>query len=175
MIVALDNTFLSLVFLNGAKPRPDPSTGKPVDHCNLRIDAMIDMHSSRKDTVLIPSPCLSELLVVVPEFSKVINEINRSAAFEVASFDVKAAIDLADENRRARSTGDKKEGVQASWQEIKFDRQIAMIAKSNGAQFFYTDDENQSLFAKKIGLKVVHSWDLDLPPKYAQKDMLNDD
>ena len=174
MIVALDNSFLSLVFYPKALPRPNPATGQPIEHCQLRIEAVIDKHSARNDTVLIPTPCLSELLVVVPDFAKVINEINKSAAFEVAAFDVRASIDLADEIRKAISAGDKKSGMDASWNEIKFDRQIAMIAKSNGAELLYTDDINQTTFAENIGLKVVHTWDLDLPPKYAQKDLIDD-
>lgn len=174
MIVAFDNTFLSLVFYNDAIPRPNPETGKPVEHCDLRINALIDEHSTRNDTILIPTPCLTELLVVVPDFSKILNEIDKLASFEIASFDVRAAIDLAAENRRVHRSGQKRGGVQASWNEIKFDRQIAMIAKVNNAQVFYTDDKTQSTFAKQIGLKVKHTWDLDLPAKYAQTDMLDD-
>lgn len=39
MIVAFDNTFLSLVLHPGAKPRPNPSTGKPVEFCKERVEA----------------------------------------------------------------------------------------------------------------------------------------
>jgi hypothetical protein len=45
----------------------------------------------------------------------------------------------------------------------------------NGADVFYTDDGNQSAFAEKLGMTVKHTWDLDLPPKYAQGDWLKDD
>ncbi len=168
MIVALDNTVLSLVFHPSAKPSANPATGKPIEHCALRVQALIDQHSTRNDTVIIPTPCLSELLVVVPDFAKVISEIKRSAAFEVAAFDVRASIDLAEEVRKSIAAGGKKSGVEAGWNEIKFDRQIAMIAKVYGADILYTDDSNQTIFAEKIGLKVTHTWDLDLPPKYAQ-------
>lgn len=70
--------------------------------------------------------------------------------------------------REAVASGDKRSRVQASWNEVKFDRQIATIAKVHGAEVLYTDDENQATFAKQLGLKVIHTWELDLPPEYAQ-------
>lgn len=149
-----------------------PPTGKPIEHCALRVEALIDEIGKRGDTVLIPTPCLAELLCVVPDLEKAIGEISRSVAFEPAPFDVRASIELAAETRKALSSGDKKAGVAAGWQEIKFDRQIAAIAKVNGAEIFYTDDHNQSVFAARLGLIVKHTWDLDLPPKYAQTDFI---
>ncbi len=173
MIVALDNSFLSLIFYENARPGSNPATGKPVEHCQLRVDAMIEYHSSKNDIVLIPTPCLTELLVIVPDFAKIINEISRSVAFEIAAFDVRASIDLAEERRKAKLAGDKRSGVgmSVSWSEVNFDRQIAAIAKSRGAEIFYTDDKTQTTFANMIGLKVKHTWDLDLPPEFAQVEM----
>lgn len=43
-----------------------------------------------------------------------------------------------------------------------------MIAKVHGADILYTDDDNQTKFAKLLGLIVKHTWDLDLPYEYAQ-------
>jgi hypothetical protein len=45
------------------------------------------------------------------------------------------------------------------------------IAKVNGASIFYTDDSAQASFAIEAGLSVKHTWDLDLPPEYAQRDI----
>ena len=168
MIVALDNTFLSLVLNPDTRPRSDPSTGAPVEFCRERIEAMIDRHSSSGDTVLIPTPCLAELLTAVPDIARVIGDIQASAALEIASFDARCAIELGIVTREAIRLGDKKGGVSAGWQEVKFDRQIAVIAKVNGAEILYTDDENQTIFAGQLGLKVKHTWQLDLPPKYRQ-------
>ena len=169
MIVAFDNTFLSLALHPGAKPRPNPATGKPVEHCKERIEALVDELSGRGATVLIPTPCFSELLCAVPDLEKAISAINQSTAFDLAPFDERCAIDLADVVRRAIASGDKRLGVSAPWNEIKFDRQIAVIAKVHGADTLYTDDGTQAEFAKHIGLIVKHTWDLDLPPNYAQK------
>ena len=170
----MDNTFLSLLWNTASKPTPNPATGKPVDHCVKRIEALIDTHSKRGDVVLIPTPCLAELLCAVPDLEKAVNTISSSVAFEVAPFDARSSIDLAAEIRQAIAGGSKRSGSTAGWQEVKFDRQIAAIAKANGAEVFYTDDETQTKFAKMIGLKVVHSWDIDLPTKYAQHNLLDD-
>lgn len=171
MIVAADTTFLSLLWYPDSKPTPNPQTGKPVDHCVQRIEALVDTHSKRGDTVIIPSPCLAELLIAVPDLQKVVNEIVSSAAYEVAPFDARAAIDLAETIRNAAG---KKRRVNATRHEIKFDRQIAAIAKANGAEIFYTDDGPQTTFAEDLELSVVHTWNLDLPPKYAQRDFIDE-
>ena len=168
MIVAFDNTFLSLAFHPGAKPRPNPATGVPVSHCGARIEALIDNLSERGDTVLIPAPCLAELLCVVPDINKVMSNISASTAFQVEPFDGKAAIALANVTAMALKAGDKKAGVAAAWQQVKFDRQIAMIAKVGRARTLFTDDTAQSQFAAEIGLNVKHTWDLDLPASHAQ-------
>ena len=105
---------------------------------------------------------------------KAIGEIDRSVAFDLAPFDARCAIDLADITRKAKAAGDKKSGVDAGWNVVKFDRQIVVIAKVGGAEIFYTDDSTQTTFAKLIGLKVRHSWDLDLPPEYAQISLLEE-
>lgn len=171
MIVAADTTFLSLLWNPASKPTPDPQTQKPVDHCIQRVEALVDTHSKRGDTMIIPSPCLAELLTAAPDLEKVVNQIVSSAAFQVAPFDARAAIDLAE---TIRKDGGKKPKVKASRQEIKFDRQIAAIAKANGAEIFYTDDGPQTTFAEALALKVVHTWDLDLPPQYAQRNFLDE-
>jgi len=174
MIIAFDNTFLSLVLNPDTPPTPNPATKKPVDHCAQRVEALVDSLSKQGDTVLIPTPCFSELLCIVPDLEKAVSEIDRSSAFELAPFDARCAIDLASVTRQAIKDGDKKSGTIIGWQEIKFDRQIAIIAKVGGAEIFYTDDKNQSIFAKKLGLIVRHTWDLDLPSKYAQDEMFDD-
>lgn len=174
MIVAFDNTFLSLVLNPDAKPSANPATGSPIEHCKERVEALIACLSKRGDTVLIPTPCFSEMLCAVPDLERATSELNKSTAFDLAPFDERCAIDLAEVVRAARAAGDKRSGVRAPWNEVKFDRQIATIAKVNGADTLYTDDSNQTVFAEQIGLKVVHTWDLDLPADYAQWSLLDD-
>ena len=92
-----------------------------------------------------------------------------------AGFDARCAVELALETQKSIKSGDKKGGVGAGWQEVKFDRQIAVIAKVNGADVFYTDDSNQAAFAAQLGMTVKHTWNLELPPDYAQRNFLADE
>lgn len=146
----------------------DPSTGQPVTHIAQRLDCLLDEISAGGGHIVIPTPCISELLVVAPDFSRAIAIISESRVLKIAEFDVRSAIELALVVREAREKGDKRSGVAAPWAEVKFDRQIASIAKVHGASILYTDDTNQAYFARQIGLQVRHTWDLTLPAKYAQ-------
>lgn len=173
MIFAFDNTFLSLIFNPSSVPTPIWERSYPISHAVERVEALIDKLSRRGDTVLIPAPCLTELLVAVPDFSKAITEIEQSSAFAIAGFDGRGALELAAQLREAKEKGDKKSGVEAPWNQVKFDRQIVSIAIVNGSEIIFTDDYKQSVFAEMCGLKVMHTWDLDLPNEYAQYSMLD--
>lgn len=163
MIVAFDNTFLSLAFNPNTKPATNYETGKATEYSKERVEQLIDDLSKHGSTVVVPSPCLSEMLCAVPDMARAMEMIDQSGAIEIYPFDARCAIDLADVNRKAIASGDKRSGVSAGWNEVKFDRQIAIVAKVNGAEIFYTDDKNQTSFADEIGLTVKHTWDLDLP------------
>lgn len=147
MIVALDNTFLTLLLNPNSVPRSGPN-GQPTEFWKERVDAMIDTHSDNGDTILIPTPCLAEVLMAVPSANKAIAAIEESTAMQIAPFDAKAAIELGIESAKARKAGDKKSGSTEDWQKVKFDRQISIIAKTAGAEIFYTDDSNQTHFSK---------------------------
>jgi hypothetical protein len=49
--------------------------------------------------------------------------------FYVVPFDTLAAIELAVMTRNALAAGDKRAGSKESWAKVKFDRQIAAIAR----------------------------------------------
>lgn len=167
MIVALDNTFLTLILNENSKPRSSPS-GQPTEFWKERIDAMIDKHSANGDTILIPAPCLAEALMAVPSIGKALGLIESSASMQIAPFDAKAAIELGLQTSKARKAGDKKSGSTADWQKVKFDRQISVIAKTSGAEIFYTDDNDQTHFSNMLDLKVIHTWELPLPRDFSQ-------
>lgn len=172
MIVALDNTFLTLLLNEKSKPRLNPY-GQHTEFWRERVNGMIDTHSANSDTVLIPTPCLAEALMAVPSISKALDIIMNSPSLQVAPFDAKAAIELGLQNSKAHQAGDKKSGSTADWQKVKFDRQISIIAKTAGAEIFYTDDDGQTHFSELLGLKVTHTWELPLPPEIAQPDIFD--
>lgn len=163
MKVAFDNSVLSLALAPNQNPPVDPKTGAPLAKAKERVDAFIDCFKPRQDILLIPTPALTEALCIAPDMERALDRFNRSGAVEMPSFDQRAAVELATEERRAIADGTyKPNGVPK--QKAKFDRQIVMVAKVNGAEALYTDDTNQTAFARRIGLKVVHSWELPEPP-----------
>jgi hypothetical protein len=175
VIVALDNTFLTLVLNLAALPRPDPRTGNPVPHCRWRIEALIDNLSAQRARIIIPTPVLAETLCATGDLERLLTRLNEYQDIEVCPFDKKSTIEFALMIRTAIAKGDKRDGVTSDWQRVKFDRQIVAIAKSNGASILYTDDDPQTRFAELAGLAVQHTWDLTLPPSHAQMDWITED
>ena len=107
---SLDNTILTLVFNPDAKPCIDPNTGKPVDHFKQRVDSLSDLHSSAGDTILLPTPALSETYSCVDDPSKLAQAISEYHCFRPAPFDNRAALELANVFRLAIQSGDKRSG-----------------------------------------------------------------
>ena len=68
----------------------------------------------------------------------------------------------------AIASGDKREGLSATWNEIKFDRQIVAIAKVTKVSTIYSDDENLGKLAKAQGFNVTTIRELPLPSEDAQ-------
>lgn len=170
----MDNTFFTLVLNPSATPRPDPATGKPVAHHKLRIEALIEDLGRKKAKIVLPTPAIAEAMCVCSDFDSVLLKIEEYAVLEPCPFDSRSAIELARMTRIAVKNGDKRGGSLGDWQKIKIDRQIVAIAKVNGASVLYTDDDSQTNFAMHCGLKVVHTWDLDLPGSHAQIDWVKD-
>lgn len=168
-MVVFDSTFLVYLLHPEATPPLHPETGKPVIHAAKRIQHLISTLDKAREKVIIPTPALSEFLVKADTASaEYLQIMEKQAIFRVASFDKRAAVELAALTREALEDGDKKGGVDASWQKVKFDRQIISIAKVEGARTLYSDDDGIRPFAAKVGLKVLTLADLNLPPKDSQ-------
>jgi hypothetical protein len=136
------------------------------------MEALIDRLSERKTKLVIPTPSLAEALSSTDARQEYMDMLKEFSCIEIVDFDARAAMELAIITKSAIASGDKKAGVEADWQQVKFDRQIVAIAKVSGASVLYSDDGPQTAFAKLAGLKVMHTWDLPLPAEYAQYDML---
>src|SRR5687768_9410069 len=88
---------LSLLLHQKARIPCTPGTKIPIDRARERIELLIEELSKKKETILIPAPALAEFLVVVEEAGPgYIQTIDKKSAFEIASFDEKAAIEAAD-------------------------------------------------------------------------------
>jgi predicted nucleic acid-binding protein len=158
MMVVFDSVVLTIVLNDRSDVPNDPATGKPILQARERIEYLIDALNERGEQILIPSPVLSEVLVVAGAAGlRYVRELQQAGVFKIDPFDTRAAIELAEITKAAIAAGDKKSGVDAPWQLVKIDRQIVAIAKTAGASCIYTNDRPLSAFAKHAGIDV-HSY-----------------
>ena len=101
-------------------------------------------------------------------------ELTNSALFVVEPFDLRAAIEAAESQRRAIDAGSKKSGAAGPWQKVKVDRQIVAIAKVHGVDELYSDDDDVRRLADADGVAVRSVADLPLPPVDPQQPLFSD-
>ena len=156
-MVVLDSSVLLLVLDPTARPPIDPATGQPLDKASQRIEYLIENLTADKEQIVIPTPVLSEVLVHAGDaMTPYLDALNGQAAFRIAPFDQKAAIEAALATSDAIKT------------KIMFDRQIVAIAKAEGAHAVYSDDADIHRFARRAGLDAYRTADLDPPPEDPQ-------
>ena len=161
---AFDASFISLALLPDSPAPVDPETNKPVDRASRRIEELIERLSDQGEKVIIPTPALSEFLVLAgPDGPAYLNELSTSSVFKIEPFDERAAIEAAHMQIAAKRKGDKKGGSESSWSKIKFDRQIVAIAKVNGADTIYSTDRDVERFGRSARVKVLNVYDLPSP------------
>ena len=73
--------------------------------------------------------------------------------------------------RDAIRTGDKRGGSSSAWQKVKIDRQIIAIARVRGVERIYSDDQGVATFGAQIGITVIPTWSMPLPPENAQSSL----
>ncbi len=66
-MVAIDNTFLSLMLNPRGRPPKDPATGKFVERIDDRIEKLLLDLDSESERMILPTPVLSEFLIYWPE------------------------------------------------------------------------------------------------------------
>jgi len=162
-MVVFDSTVILLMLQPEAKPPIDPQTKKTLEHAKERIDFLIRTLSKNKTRILIPTPVLGEILVRAGNATgKYLDEINNNHTFQIADFDQKAAVELAQITAlHLRNTGQKKMTPQETWAKLKFDWQIVAISKANGADIIYSDDSNDlRRAAAAASITVVQTWEL---------------
>lgn len=158
-----------------AKPPTDPQTGAPVSQVRERFVFLEQQIQRSGETILIPAPALAEVLVGLEDAGPaLIERLNRSSRFKIADFDTMAAVELAAMTREAIGAGDKYNGSTSPWQKVKIDRQIIAIARTRGATTIYSDDKGLGKFAANLGLQVVPSWSMPLPPVDPQQGLFEE-
>ena len=171
-MVVFDSSVLLLVLDPNAKPPNDPTTGQPLDKAFERIEYLIENLTADKERIVIPTPVLSEVLVHAGHaMQPYLDTLNGQAAFRIAPFDQKAAIEAALAMSDAIKRGGRRidaANPDATVTKIKFDRQIVAIAKAEGAHAVYSDDADVHVYSMHAGLDAYRTADLDLPPEDPQ-------
>ncbi len=169
-MVLFDSNFLSYLLNRNSRTPIDFKTGEPVQHAQKRVEYLIECLEKSKERVLIPTPVLAEVLVFAGDaLGQWLKIINGTTAFEIAGFDLRAAIELALMEQLARKQGDKRGGSGDTWVKVKFDRQIIAIAKVHQVSSIYSDDVNLQSWAEKHGIEVIRLEDINIPPELAQR------
>lgn len=169
MITAVDATMLMLLVRPESVGPDDPITKRPVERLGERLDYLIQELEAQNAQIVVPTPSLSEVLVDAGDAGPgIVSYLETTSPFKIAEFGVRAAIEVAARIHDAKLAGDKRGGVTGAWAKIKFDRQIVAIAVVEGATRIYSDDDGVAAFASKIGLQIVRTWELPLPPTNPQ-------
>jgi predicted nucleic acid-binding protein len=114
--------------------------------------------------MILPTPVLSEFLIFVGKDGPIyLEKISGMKTILIRPFDVVAAVELAAIETEDRIKHGKRGGSGSPWAKLRFDRQIVAIAKTNGANKIYSDDEDVTKFATRIGIAVISTWELPLP------------
>jgi predicted nucleic acid-binding protein len=163
-MVAIDNTFLSLMLHPRAKPPKDPATGKPVERIADRIEKLQEDLDSESERIILPTPVLSEFLIMAGKDGPgYLEKLSGMKNILVKPFDQVAAIELAAVEVDDRLKEGKRAGSASPWAKLRFDRQIVAIAKTNGAKRIYSDDDDVMKFARRLGIEVIRTWELPVP------------
>lgn len=151
-------------------PLLDPKV-KGEGEIDARLNFLIRTLDKARVKIIVPTPALCEVLIGAGEAApQYLDIINRSARFKIAPFAARAAIEAAAAHREALRAGDKKEGAE-SWSKVKFDRQIVAIAKVEGAERIYSNDDDIVRFATRDKLEVITLEALPAPPEKQQGEL----
>jgi len=173
-MVVLDATMLLLLLSPNATAPTDAATGKPVEHAQQRLEGLLKQLEADRTKIIVPAPALSEILVRAgkagPEY---LDRLNRSSAFRIVSFDIRAAVEVAQMTRSAIDSGNKRTDPEATWAKIKYDRQIVAIARVENASIIYSDDRHIRRLAADAGMSVIGIAEVPLPDDLKQMDLLS--
>lgn len=165
-MVVFDASVLCIAIYPDAGIPTDFRTGEPIGYAKERIDGLISECDRIGETILVPTPALSEVLVVAaPDVQRYLDELNSQKCFKVVPFGQRAAVEIALRIKESIKKEGKKEGIRSEWDKIKYDRQIVAIAKVEGASAIYSADKDVHEHGKLWGIKVLNISDLDVPAK----------
>jgi len=172
MSIVFDTTTLSLVLIPGATAS-NRTTKRQIKHAKERVDLLIETIAANEDTIIIPAPVLSEVIVKIPDKAdELLKKIKSSPWFRVEGFDAAAAVELGLRTAKAMAAGDKREGLQADWTKVKFDRQIIAIAIVTAASVVISDDADIAAIGERWGVEVKSIEGLPIPSELVPPPLL---
>ncbi len=166
MISLFDTGFLYVLFDDRARV-PRDAKGKPVvDRAQDRIDFLVQRISAGRDNkIILPTPALAEfMLLAADRWIDYLTIIRRRSIFEIAGFDDPEAVELVEHWQKFGDAKRLKPGTPETWAKLKYDRQIAAIARTHRVQEVYSTDADLRKYANQLNMKFVGLEDLSLPP-----------
>lgn len=131
-----------------------------------KLDELVATLEKSRTKIVIPTPALTEVMVRSGKArEEIYNILSRKSAFEIAPFDVKAAMECSLLLEEAWSATEKR-GVSKT--KFKFDWQIVAIAATRRVTTIYSDDTDVVKAAARTGMRVIRIDDLALPASAAQ-------
>lgn len=141
--------------------------GKECDD-RLKLEHLFSVLDKQRGIVILPTPSVSEFLIGADQAAHDMMEVlQNKASVRICPFDLAGAYECAQMNAAAigRSGGNKRDGIDPdrAWQQVKFDRQIVAIAKSNGARLIISNDSGVRACSQRVGIKTLRVDELPFP------------
>lgn len=148
--------------------QPDPPSR--TERVPERVEYLLQRLDQDGASVVIPAPVLAELLLYAnADEGAVRAELHRIPRVEFGPFNEVTAVELARLERKLQSAKISRSEFVGSRSKLKFDKLIIAIALRYELPTLYTDDDNLTKIAKRIGLRVTSSSQLPLPPQSQQQ------
>jgi predicted nucleic acid-binding protein len=130
------------------------------------LDHLVQGLSKARVRVLIPSPCLTELLIRAGKArDQYVGRLGNASSFEIIPFDRRAATECA---LLLEEAWDRKQQSAITRTKFKYDWMIVACASSRGVQRVYSDDEDIARCAALVGMQTFAQKGLPVPSESRQ-------
>jgi predicted nucleic acid-binding protein len=148
--VAFDSTYLIDLF-----------NPKIAGNRRAALDHLVQGLSKSRIRILIPSPCLTELLIQAGKArDEYVQKLGNSSTFEVIPFDRRAATECA---LLLAEAWDSKTQRNITHTKFKFDWMIVACAASRGVKQIYSDDDDIARCSAQVSIQTVAQKNLPVP------------
>jgi hypothetical protein len=159
-VIIFDSSFLVVLMYPTAPPAKDRDE-KPVAQFKERVAYLAAKMDVSNEVIGVPAPAMAEILVRAGEGrAQYVSVLSNTWKFQILPFDSRAAIEASELIAKVKSNKDS----WGKWAKVKFDIQIASIAKAESATVIYADDKDIENLGKRLKIRVVRICDLPLPP-----------